>query len=336
MRHKLDAQFEVSSLYGLSDLITELGGNPDYVGKQCRFDLSALANSHQQLSYDKYNELLEAAAKATACPHFGLLLGQRADVSILGTLGQLTSNCQTAGEALATFIRYYNIVSLGEVFRFERGPLTSSLIREPTIPDLTLRIQVQDVTLSETYSVTKKMYGPSWKPTGIFLTHCPKDISIYQSLFGCPVHTNQNLQAMSFATSDLDLPLRKADAVLRQKLETKVAQLSRQNAKPFKRTVVDAIRIGLATRNCGIRQVADSLSMHTRTLHRKLLLEDTTFTQLLEDTRRHLADHLLAESQLSVFEISEALGYSDTTAFSRACRRWFNASPSKWRQAHLN
>lgn len=335
MRENQDTQFEVSSLYGLSDLITELGGDAKRVAQTCDVDLSDLANGSVPLRYDQYNQLLEAASKATDCPHFGLLLGQRADVSILGTLGKLTRNCQNAGEAVTTFIRYYNIVSLGEVFRLETGPLTSSLIREPTIPDLALSVQVQDVTLSEAYALTRSMYGPGWKPTGIFLTHFPQNIKIYEDMFACPVHGNQNFQAMSFATADLALPLYKADANLRRDLEAQVAALSQQNAKSFKYTVIDAIRIGLATGNCNVGYVANSLSMHTRTLHRKLLLENTSFTELLEDTRRRLASHLLTESRLSVFEIGQSLGYSDTTAFSRACRRWFNASPSKLRQSRL-
>jgi AraC-like DNA-binding protein len=328
-----DPQFEASSLFGLRDLVTELGGDPDAVARSCQYDLTTLADPDKSLDYHTYSQLLEAAAVATACPHFGLLLGQRADLSILGTLGILTRNCSTFGDAYQTFIRYYNIVSLGEIFRLERGPVTSTLIREPTIPDLALSVQVQDVTLSEALSTTRQLCGSRWKPTGIYLTHSPPDLTIYQAVFGCPVHPEQNLQAMSFTTADLDLPLNKSNE-FRHELETQVAELSRQRAKSFKQIIRDAIKLGLATGNCSVRQVADSLAMHTRTVHRKLLKEGTTFTALLEDTRRQLAHHLLAQTRLSIFEISQLLGYSDATAFSRSCRRWFGASPSTWRERH--
>lgn len=329
-----ELQFERSSLLGLSALVSKLGGDPDRISHSCQYDLNRLTEVEHIISYDTYDKLLEAAALTTNCNHFGLLLGQQADLTILGTLGELTRNCRTFGEAIETFIRYYNIVSLGDIFRLDRGPVTSSLIREPTIICQAMNVQVQDVTLSEAFAITRLMRGKIWKPAAIHLSHKPKDLSIYETTFGCPIHSGQPLQAMSFQTCELDLPMHKADALLHKALEVQVAKLTQQRIKPFKHRVLDSIKFGLATGECDIKHVAKSLSMHSRTLHRKLHQNNTTFTELLEETRRNLASHLLTQTNLSVIDISQSLAYSDPTAFSRSCRRWFGTSPIKWRKLH--
>jgi hypothetical protein len=115
-----DAQYEAASLYGLRDLVLELGGDPQAVGQRCQYNLDDL-DSNKPLSFHTYSALLCAAAEETDCPHFSLLLGQRADLSILGRLGLLTKNCATVGAACKAFIRYFNIVSIGGVFRLDRG-----------------------------------------------------------------------------------------------------------------------------------------------------------------------------------------------------------------------
>jgi AraC-like DNA-binding protein len=84
--------------------------------------------------------------------------------------------------------------------------------------------------------------------------------------------------------------------------------------------------------SCGVKFAAANLSMHTRSLHRKLSREGTTFTEMLNNTRRQLAHHMLTQTPMSIFDISQTLGYSDAPAFSRSFRCWFGAGPSRWRQ----
>jgi AraC-like DNA-binding protein len=47
--------------------------------------------------------------------------------------------------------------------------------------------------------------------------------------------------------------------------------------------------------------------------------------------RREAALWHLRQERLSVSELALVLGYSETSAFSRAFRRWFGVSPRQWR-----
>lgn len=55
-----------------------------------------------------------------------------------------------------------------------------------------------------------------------------------------------------------------------------------------------------------------------------------TFSAFIESLRLHKAEDLLAEGQLSVRAISEAVGYQNTTTFYNAFKRKHNCTPTQW------
>jgi AraC-like DNA-binding protein len=67
--------------------------------------------------------------------------------------------------------------------------------------------------------------------------------------------------------------------------------------------------------------------MHHRTLNRRLKAEGTTFQQLLDEVRFEAACQLLDTGHIPITEIAVSLGYAETSAFSRAFRRWSGATP---------
>jgi AraC-like DNA-binding protein len=54
----------------------------------------------------------------------------------------------------------------------------------------------------------------------------------------------------------------------------------------------------------------------------------------LTDWRMHLAEDLLATTDLSVASVARRVGYDAEEAFSRAFKRRHGDSPSIWRSAH--
>ncbi len=77
--------------------------------------------------------------------------------------------------------------------------------------------------------------------------------------------------------------------------------------------------------------VAGQLAMSTRTLHRRLQGEGTTFQRVLDTTREALARHYLANPDLSAAEISFLLGYADASSFYRAFHDWTGSTPERVR-----
>jgi AraC-like DNA-binding protein len=73
------------------------------------------------------------------------------------------------------------------------------------------------------------------------------------------------------------------------------------------------------------------LSLHPRTLNRRLEDCGTTLRHIIGEIRYEIAKQLLADSNMSVIAISTLLGYADASVFTRAFRRWSGMTPTAWR-----
>lgn len=82
-----------------------------------------------------------------------------------------------------------------------------------------------------------------------------------------------------------------------------------------------------------IEQAAAYMNMSTRNLQRKLADESSSLAAIVDEVRQTEAQRRLKQSQDSLTAIALDLGFSDASAFSRACKRWFGKSPSDIRGA---
>ncbi|MFF8532948.1 AraC family transcriptional regulator [Streptomyces sp. NPDC015532] len=76
---------------------------------------------------------------------------------------------------------------------------------------------------------------------------------------------------------------------------------------------------------------AAALHLSTRTLHRRLAVEDTSYRRLVDAARHARAVEMLSDLGLGVDQIAARLGYADAAAFIRAFRRWTGATPGAYR-----
>ncbi|MCY1264457.1 hypothetical protein D9M71_93010 [compost metagenome] len=81
-----------------------------------------------------------------------------------------------------------------------------------------------------------------------------------------------------------------------------------------------------------LERLAERLHMTPRTLHRALLREGWSFSEIVEIQRRYLASDLLREGALDIGEVAEHLGYRELRSFTRAFLRWYGTSPGAFRQ----
>ena len=81
-----------------------------------------------------------------------------------------------------------------------------------------------------------------------------------------------------------------------------------------------------------IEQVADLVGASPRTIQRHLSVEKTTFSHLLDTTRAELAGELLENTDATMSDIAQHLGYQHQGDFTRAFRRWAGVAPSEFRR----
>ncbi|MBJ7311853.1 AraC family transcriptional regulator ligand-binding domain-containing protein [Rugamonas sp. CCM 8940] len=155
----------------------------------------------------------------------------------------------------------------------------------------------------------------------------PANAQVYSETFGCPVKFNMPHNVMEFSDTELVMalpnqPLENGDG------RRALASLARA-APPCFTTKVQSMLASLLPKGPPHRdEVAANLMMSERTLQRRLAEEGTSFTSLVDDTRRELARQALRSGELSLKMLSFQLGFSEPSAFYRACKRWFGMAPS--------
>jgi AraC-like DNA-binding protein len=82
--------------------------------------------------------------------------------------------------------------------------------------------------------------------------------------------------------------------------------------------------------------IAQALHMSPRTLQRRLKAENTSYGEVVQQTRMQLAQQLLASPDISATEVGLACGFSDASAFTRAFKRWTGTTPSDYRSGMPN
>ena len=92
------------------------------------------------------------------------------------------------------------------------------------------------------------------------------------------------------------------------------------------------IQRSLGTGSTSYSDIAAAFALHPRTLQRLLRDEGTTFEQIKDDVRAELARGYLANEDLPMAQIAALLDYSEQSALSRSCRRWFGKPPRALRQ----
>jgi AraC-like DNA-binding protein len=78
--------------------------------------------------------------------------------------------------------------------------------------------------------------------------------------------------------------------------------------------------------------LARALGLSVRSLRRRFASEGKSYSYVENDALSIVATHLLQNRQLSIQETTDAMGFSDTTAFHRAFKRWTGTTPSEYKK----
>jgi AraC-like DNA-binding protein len=136
---------------------------------------------------------------------------------------------------------------------------------------------------------------------------------------------------LHFPRAMFDEPLPQADS---HTLKMCVAQCDLLMQRSEQRRGITAVVRSKLFRESGrfpaLPDVAAELDMHPRTLRRQLADEGTSFRALLNEARSTLAVDLLCNVGLTVEEVSKRLGYTDTSTFCHAFKRWHGVPPSAY------
>ncbi|MFC0315486.1 helix-turn-helix transcriptional regulator [Gordonia phosphorivorans] len=127
-----------------------------------------------------------------------------------------------------------------------------------------------------------------------------------------------------------------SDPQLREYSRRILDDLDAGTAPPATVRTRQLVEMLLPTGRCSVDQVASSLGVDRRTVHRRLTAEGTTFSAVVDDTRAALADHLVAGQRHSFTDVGAMLGFSSPSNFARWFRRRFGCTPREWRSTRAS
>jgi AraC-like DNA-binding protein len=176
----------------------------------------------------------------------------------------------------------------------------------------------------------RELWGSRWAPEEVHFSRTrPADVGAYRRFFRAPCRFDRERTAISFPTTLLNKPMPEANPERLRRLEQQAQTISKGELLSRLRR---ALRILLLSGRTSSQEVAALLFLHRRTLNRRLQDRGTNFQQVLDEIRFEAACQLLDSTQLSLTDIAASLGYSESSAFTRAFRRWSGAAPSRRRR----
>jgi AraC-like DNA-binding protein len=329
------AMVRADSLRTFPEIVARLGADPNALLAKVQIDPAILHNRHAVIPYRSLVVLLERAASELNAPDFGMRLAcAQGGIRVLGPLEFAMRNSRTLREAFRYCAAHPQVYSTASKMRFESGHAPNALFLHYCI--LLSRLPPHPQTVERALLLTQQtslcITHGKVRAREVWMKHQPlSSAAVYEANFGAPVRFGQEMNGLFFSDAELDLPIPDIDSQIYELTDSFI-----QNRFPSAdgalstrvRTIIERL---LLDGDCTYGSVASMLGMHPRTLQRRLRAEQESFESIKDNVRRDIALRYLTQSSLPLIRVAKMLGYSETSALSRSCYRWFAASPRQLR-----
>ena len=316
------------------------GANHDQMITMTGYDLDFLGNEENRISPEIYNRVIEHCVRVTKDELFGFHAGEYLNLAAAGLIGQISQTSSTVKEALQYCCEFASLGCQALPLNLEK---TNQGYRLDIVPDkeweLSSKIAVRQTlegamafTLREFHLLTIQKYFPL--EVG-FTSKQDSSHSEFERLFKCPVKYEQSKSYLLFSTAQVETKVITSDFNLLRILvghaEEKLQKMSAEEGvfSQVRRAVINLSEPSFPI----IETVAANMNLSVRSLQRKLAAESKTYKMVIESLRKEMAIKYLNQNTLNVQEVSELLGYSDVSSFSRSFKKWTSLSPTAYRQS---
>ncbi len=316
------------ALGGARQLVDDMDGDFAALAKACELRADFDAHPNLPIAASAVPRFLDLAAQRLDCPSFGLQLGQRQDFSLFGPLGSLIANARTIGDLVANLAALFPLHTHGAIVALKEDGSETFISYELSSDVHPSHRHVVELGYSVLVAEIRR-HLPDWKPGFIAFRHGgPKMMRVHKRLLGATPLFNADQNLMLLDKALLARPLAKRPS---QGHDSALAHAIDMEPRPVALDTERVVRLALPARLLTVGDTAKLLGLTRRTFQRQLATEGRTFAAIVDAVRADLALAYLCESELSVAEIAETLQFSETSALSRAVRRWYGKSPRRLR-----
>lgn len=326
-------ELRVGPIRALPTVLHEFGIRPQRAYEQAGVDPALFDDADNRAPLETIGRLLETCAALTACPHFGLLVGDRFQLKDLGPLGYLLRNCATVGDAVRSLVLHLHVYDRGAapvlLARYPASMLLGYSVYGHGLPGLA---HIYDAAIAIGNRMMGELCGPKWKARSVHFAHRrPQLAAAYRRVFRTSVLFDAETTGIVFASSWMQRPIDGADPALRDFIAAALNDATANGSMSLGEKVQCVLPQLVLSGSASATAVAQLFGMQERTLRRRLAEESKSLQHLINEARFERARQLLSDTELSVAQIAAALHYADPNVFSRAFRNWAKVSPSQWR-----
>jgi AraC-like DNA-binding protein len=266
---------------------------------------------------------------------FGLRLGSHINISSQGIFGYALMTSATVGDALKLLIRYSRAILPSIQIEVRQHDGRVDVLVEATHLPLELERFYCEVLFAAIIHNGSLLIGDRAVVATLELDYlAPNEAEQYWQLFGPDVQFSGQRCALSFDEASLGIAITTANPVAQDIFRRECDRLSALDSRYGRVSErVQQVLLQSGSEFPTAAAVALQLHMSESTLQRRLAQEGCRYQQLLDQVRYRLAKEYLVGTTLPVAEIACLLGFSDTTNFRRAFKRWSDTTPSDFRTA---
>jgi len=266
--------------------------------------------------------------------HLGLVIGKLMTLSHHDQAGIAVMTQDTLEDAMRMACQFGELLFPALKYSYQKNHQYCSIVFEENCSIEELHRFFVEIKISSYYHIFKYLMGQDKE------AHCvrfsfsePSYSEVYKKYFNCPVEFNAKV-------SELVIPIKYSKQVLplanrfmashAQNIVYSSVPVNGLNLLPKK---LQKIILNSNGTFPSLESAAETLGMSGRTLRRRLSDGGSSYQAVLNEVRTQLAKELLRSGEKSITDIAFLLGFGDTSAFTKAFKKWTNMKPSEFKKA---
>ncbi len=180
-------------------VLRSLGADPAALLAEAGLDPHLFDEPDNLMSLAARGRLFAHCVSRTGCRHFGLLVGQAADLHSLGLVGLLAKFSPDVATALRSLTRHFHLHMQGAATTLEIQGASALLCYEINQPRVEAVDQQTDGAVAVMLNIMRGLCGAQWKPAEVWFQHRrPADVRPFSRFFGVTPRFDAERNALVF------------------------------------------------------------------------------------------------------------------------------------------